>query len=119
MATTRCFSVRPCRAVLASSTAAGVLSGPFRSALFRSVPHDRHGQATCALFERPGEIGPVSLGGLGPVIGHRRDRYELNILGTEVVAAAVLLGADVPHDAPSPRLEEVLRRAARRVEALV
>ena len=62
-----------------------------------------------ALLELPDSIGLVSLRGLGPLIGHHRRRHGLNILGLEVLAAAVHLGADVYLSADSPRLEAALR----------
>jgi hypothetical protein len=55
---------------------------------------------------------------LAPVIGQLRDRHDLNMLGTEVLAAAVHLGVDVYLSVPSPRLEESLRREARAVQIL-
>jgi hypothetical protein len=70
------------------------------------------------LLELPDEIGLVSLRELAPVIGQLRARHELNILGMEVLAAAVHLQADVYLSAPSPRLEESLRSEARSVEIL-
>jgi hypothetical protein len=112
--TTGYFYVRLCQAVLASSTAAGVLSSPFNS-----LPHELRERATSALLELPEEIGLVSLRELGPVIGQLRARHDLNILGMEVLAAAVYLEADVYLSASSPRLEEALRRESRPVEVLV
>ena len=111
--TTGYFYVRLCQAVLASSTAAGVLSSPFNS-----LPHELSERATSALLELPEEIGLVSLRELGPVIGQLRVRHDLNILGMEVLAAAVYLEADVYLSASSPRLEEALRRESRPVEVL-
>jgi hypothetical protein len=111
--TTGYFYVRLCQAVLASSTAAGVLSSPFNS-----LPHELRERATSALLELPEEIGLVSLRELGPVIGQLRVRHDLNILGMEVLAAAVYFEADVYLSASSPRLEEALRRESRPVEVL-
>jgi hypothetical protein len=111
--TTGYFYVRLCQAVLASSTAAGVLSSPFNS-----LPHELRERATSALLELPEDIGLVSLRELGPVIGQLRVRHDLNILGMEVLAAAVCLEADVYLSASSPRLEEALRRESRPVEVL-
>jgi hypothetical protein len=111
--TTGYFYVRLCQAVLASSTAAGVLSSPFNS-----LPHELRERATSALLELPEEIGLVSLRELGPVIGQLRVRHDLNILGMEALAAAVYLEADVYLSASSPRLEEALRRESRPVEVL-
>lgn len=109
--TTGCFYVRLCQAVLASSTAAGVLSAPFAS-----LPDDLHDRAVRSLLELPDEIGLVSLRELAPVIGRLRARHKLNILGMEVLAAAVYLQADVYLSASSPRLEKSIRREAITVE---
>ena len=111
--TTGYFYVRLCRAVLASTTAAGVLSGPFRA-----LPVDLAERAMRALLVLPEEIGLVSLRELGPVIGQLRTRHDLNVLGMEVLAAAVHLEAEVRLSAPSPRLEAALRREARPVEVV-
>ncbi len=106
--TTGYFYVRLCQAVLASSAGAGVLSAPFAL-----LPDDLHARAIRSLLELPDEIGLVSLRELAPVIGQLRVRHDLNILGMEVLAAAVYLQADVYLSAPSPRLEESIRREAR------
>ena len=111
--TTGYFYVRLCQAVLSSSAAAGVLSAPFTS-----LPGELHARAIRALLELPEEIGLVSLRELAPVIGRLRARHDLNILGMEVLAAAVHLQAEVYLSAPSPRLEESLRREDRSVEIL-
>jgi hypothetical protein len=111
--TTGYFYVRLCQAVLGSSAAAGVLSAPFAS-----LPGELRARAIRALLELPDEIGLVSLRELAPVIGQLRARHDLNILGMEVLAAAVHLQADVYLSAPSPRLEESLRREARSVQIL-
>jgi hypothetical protein len=111
--TTGYFYIRLCQAVLDSGTAAGVLSSPFSS-----LPHELRQRAIDALLELPEEIGLVSLRALGPVIGQLRVRHDLNILGMEVLAAAVYLEADVYLSAASPRLEEALRRESRPVEIL-
>jgi hypothetical protein len=47
-------------------------------------------------------------------MGQLRNRHDLNILGMEVLAAAVHLEADVYLSAPSPRLQEALIRESRR-----
>ena len=111
--TTGYFYVRLCQAVLASSTTAGVLSGPFAS-----LPDELRDRAIRSLLQLPDEIGLVTLRDLAPVIGQLRVRHDLNILGMEVLAAAVYLKADVYLSAPSPRLEESIRREARSVEIL-
>lgn len=81
----------------------------------RSPPATRD-RAIQALLELPDQIGLVSLRELAPVIGRLRNRYDLNILGMEVLAAAVHLQADVYISAPSPRLQEALSRESRGVE---
>jgi hypothetical protein len=111
--TTGYFYVRLCQAVLASSTTAGILSAPFAS-----LPDELRDHAIRSLLELPNEIGLVSLRELAPVIGQLRVRHHLNILGMEVLAAAVYLHADVYLSAPSPRLEESIRRESRSVEIL-
>ncbi len=111
--TTGYFYVRLCQAVLGSSAATGVLSAPFAS-----LPGELFGRAMRSLLELPEEIGLVSLRELAPVIGQLRVRHELNILGMEVLAAAVSLEADVYLSAPSPRLEDSLRHEGRSVQIL-
>jgi hypothetical protein len=108
--TTGYFYVRLCQAVLASDTSAGVLSGPFAS-----LPDVLRERAIRALLELPEDIGLVSLRELAPVIGRLRRQYDLNILGIEVLAAAVYLDADVYLSASSPRLEEALHGEGRSV----
>jgi len=78
------------------------------------LPGENRERAVQALLELPDEIGLVSLRELAPLIGHLRNRHDLNILGMEVLAAAVLLGADVYLSASSPRLQEALIRESRR-----
>ena len=112
--TTGHFYVRLCQAVLGSSTAAGVLCAPFAT-----LPGEFHTRAIQLLLDLPEEIGLVSLRELAPVFGKLRLRHDLNILGMEALVAAVYLKAGVYLSAPSPRLEEALRREARSVEILV
>jgi hypothetical protein len=68
------------------------------------------------LLELPDQIGLVSLRELAPVIGQLRNRHDLNILGMEVLAAAVHLEADVYLSAASPRLQGALIRESRRAQ---
>lgn len=110
--TTGYFYVRLCQAVL-SSSAKGVLSTPFDV-----LPAATRERATAALLELPNEIGLVSLRDLGPLIGQLRARHDLNILGMEVLAAALHLDADVCLSAHSPRLEESLERESCRVQII-
>ena len=111
--TTGYFYVRLCQAVLASNTASGILSGPFKA-----LPKGFRDRAIRALLELPDAVGLVSLRELAPVIGQLRVRHDLNLLGMEVLAAAVVLDADVYLSASSPHLEEALRRESRRVHVI-
>jgi hypothetical protein len=111
--TTGCFYVRLCQAVLSSDTAVGVLSSPFNA-----LSEELQDRATSALLALPEEIGLVSLRELAPIIGRLRGRHALNILGMEVLAAAVYLEADVYLSAPSPRIVDALRREGRGVEII-
>ena len=111
--TTGYFYVRLCQAVLGSSAATGVLSAPFAS-----LTGELHARATRSLLELPEEIGLISLRELAPVIGQLRVRHNLNILGMEVLAAAVSLEAAVYLSAPSPRLEDALRHEGRSVQVI-
>ena len=101
--TTGCWYVRLCHAVLSATERAGSLSAPFAT-----LPDSLRRRATGALLELPPEIGLVSLRELGPLIGRLRQRHQLNVLGIEVLAAAVYLGADVYLCAPAPRLQAAL-----------
>ena len=109
--TTGYWYVRLCQAVLSSDNVRGVLSGPFPS-----LPSPARDKAVRALLELPEEIGLVSLRELAPVIGQLRNRHDLNILGMEVLAAAVHLEANVYLSAPAPRLQEALLRESRGAE---
>ncbi len=111
--TTGYWYVRLCQAVLASNSNAGVLSAPFAT-----LPAQARDRAIQSLLELPNEIGLVNLRELAPLIGHLRNRHDLNILGMEVLAAAILLDADVFLAAPSPRLQEALARESRRAEVV-
>jgi hypothetical protein len=101
--TTGCWYVRLCQAVLSSDSSTGILSAPFNS-----LPTPTRDRAIGALMELPDDVGLVSLRELAPIIGQLRNRHDLNILGMEVLAAAVHLKADVYLSAPSPRLQEAL-----------
>ncbi len=107
--TTGYWYVRLCQAVLSSRSGSGSLSAPFTS-----LPTPTRDRALWALLELPEEIGLVSLRDLGPVIGRLRTRHHLNILGMEVLAAAIHLEADVYLSAPSPRLQHALMGESRR-----
>jgi hypothetical protein len=110
--TTGYFFVRLCQAVL-SSSARGVLSTPFDA-----LPIPTRERALSALLELPDEIGLVSLRELAPLIGQLRARHDLNVLGMEVLAAAIHLNADVYLSARSPRLESSLRRESCQVQVV-
>jgi hypothetical protein len=111
--TTGYWYVRLCQAVLGESGSRGVLSTPFMS-----LPPDHRERATRALMELPEDVGLVSLRSLAPLIGQLRRRYDLNILGMEVLSASIHLQAHVYLSAPSPRLQDALDREGRRVEVV-
>ncbi len=108
--TTGYWYVRLCQAVLASSTRAGSLSGPFLG-----LPAGTRERAIGALLELPASIGLLSLRNLGPTIGRQRSHHRLNILGMEALAAATVLEADVYLSAPSPKLQAALQAEGRTV----
>lgn len=109
--TTGYWYVRLCQAVLGAADRPGTLSGPFLA-----LPEPVRERAVNALLQLPDSVGLVSLRELAPLIGHHRRRHDLNILGMEVLAAAVHLEADVYLSAPSPRLEAALDAEGRRVK---
>ena len=111
--TTGYWYVRLCQAVLGASERTGALSQPFAG-----QPASIREQAVRRLLELPDEIGLVSLRTLGPVIARHRRRHRLNALGSEALAAAAHLGADVFLSAPSPRLEEALQAEGLHVEVI-
>ena len=108
--TTGYWYVRLCQAVLGAADRTGALSGPFAA-----LPHDARTRATQRLLELPDSVGLLSLRELAPVIGHHRQRHDLNILGMEVLAAAITLDADVFLSTESPRLEAALTAEGCRV----
>ncbi|MGH9152458.1 MAG: hypothetical protein ACRD03_08695 [Acidimicrobiales bacterium] len=108
LATTGCWYVRLCQAVLSASERTGVLSRPFEG-----LPEAHRRRAFDALVELPSHIELLSLRHLGPAIGRLRERHSLNLLAGEAVAAANHLGADVVLSAPAPRLEEALAAEGR------
>jgi hypothetical protein len=103
LATTGYWYVRLCQAVLAVAHRRGVLSGPFTD-----LPIGLRERAIAAVLELPEEIDLLSLRQLAPDIGSLRQRHALNILGMEVLAAAIRLHAEVVLSTPSPRLETAL-----------
>ena len=111
--TTGYWYVRLCQAVLGASERTGALSQPFAG-----HPADLRDQAIGRLLELPDEIGLVSLRTLGPVVARHRRRHRLNALGSEALAAAAHLGADVFLSVPSPRLEAALQAEGLNVEVV-
>ena len=109
--TTGYWYVRLCQAVLASNRHSGAPSAPFSA-----LPGPTRDRAIQVLLELPDQIGLVSLRELAPVIGRLRNRHDLNVLGMEVLAAAVHLEADVYLSAASPRLQDALIRESRRAQ---
>jgi hypothetical protein len=109
LATTGCWYVRLCQAVLGATERPGVLAGPFTE-----LPDGLRERAVAALLELPDDIQLVSLRELAPDIGELRRRHSLNILGMEALAAAIRLDAEVVLSTPSPRLEAALGAEGRR-----
>ncbi|MGI8759338.1 MAG: hypothetical protein ACR2K0_08535 [Acidimicrobiales bacterium] len=101
--TTGYWYARLCQAALGVADRPGVLSTPFAA-----LPPSRREQALATVVELPEEIGLVSLRELAPVMARLRRRHQLNILGTEALAAAVHLDATVALSARSPRLQAAL-----------
>lgn len=99
--TTGYWYVRLCQAVLTATAQPGKLSG-------LDLPEPARSRAIDALLALPEAIGLVSLRDLGPTIGRLRSRHQLNILGTEALAAAVHLDAHVLLSVNSPKLEAAL-----------
>ncbi len=103
--TTGYWYVRLCQAVLGANERPGVLSRPFAE-----LPPDVRDQALGAVLELPADIGLISLRELAPTIAQLRERYQLNILGIEALAAATRLSARVFLSARSPQLERALEQ---------
>jgi hypothetical protein len=102
-ATTGYWYVRLCQAILAASDRRGMLTRPFAD-----LPVGMRERAIAAVLELPEAIDLLSLRQLAPDIGWLRQRHALNILGMEVLAAAIRLQAEVVLSAPSPRLQTAL-----------
>ena len=111
--TTGYWYVRLCQAVMNASDRIGVLSGPFAA-----QPPSIRRQAVSRLLELPQDIGLVSLRTLGPLMGGLRRRHRLNLLGTEALAAAIHLQADVFLASESPQLEDALHAEELHVEVI-
>lgn len=103
LATTGYWYVRLCQAVLGAADRAGVLSRPFVD-----LPEPMRDRALAAVLELPEQIALVSLRELAPQMGRLRRRHALNVLGMEVLAAALHLEAEVFLSARSPQLEVAL-----------
>jgi hypothetical protein len=103
LATTGCWYVRLCQAVLGTDDLDGVLSGPFAR-----VPEGLRDRALAALLELPSDINLISLRHLGSEIGRLRRAHALNLLAIEALAAAIHLNAVVVLSVPSPRLQAAL-----------
>ena len=86
--------------------------------MFRTLPDSQRQRALRAAARLPDDIGLVSLRELAPRIGQLRARHQLNLLGIEVLAAAIELDAEVVLSAPSPRLEAALRAEGRPIRRL-
>ena len=102
LATTGYWYVRLCQAVLGTA-GRGALSAPFAD-----LPAALRERAVAAVLELPEEIALLSLRELAPDIGRLRQRHTLNILGSEALAAAIRLEAEVVLATPSPRLQSAL-----------
>lgn len=103
LATTGCWYVRLCQAVLSATERPGVLSPPFEE-----LPEAHRRRAVDALIELPVQIELLSPRHLGLAIGRLRQRHSLNLLAGEAVAAANHLDAEVFLSATSPMLEQAL-----------
>jgi len=108
LATTGYWYVRLCQAVLVATGRPGVLASPFAE-----LPESLRERSIAALLDLPEDIELVSLRDLAPDIGRLRSRHSLNILGMEVLAAAIRLDADVVLSTSSPRLEAALAAEGR------
>lgn len=111
--TTGLWYLRLCQAVLGAAERTGVLSGPFAV-----LPEPTRARAMRALLQLPDSVGLLSLCSLAPTMGQLRQRHPLNALGSEALAAALELGADVYLSAPSPKLEAALLAEGIRVTVI-
>lgn len=100
--TTGYWYVRLCQAVLGVARR-GALSAPFD----RLSP-DRYASVLETIVELPADVGLLSLRDLAPTIGRLRLDHDLNVLGSEALAAATTLQSHVLLSAASPRLEAAL-----------
>ena len=102
--TTGLWYLRLCQAVLTTnSPVQGSLSRPIAV-----LPPSVQQAAIAALVSLPQGIGLLSLRELGPTMAELRRKYRLNLLSSEVLAAAKHLNASVLLTTRSPHLEDAL-----------
>ena len=102
--TTGLWYLRLCQAVLTTnSPVQGSLSRPIAV-----LPPSVQQAAIAALMSLPEDIGLLSLRELGPTMAELRSKYRLNLLSSEVLAAAKHLNASVLLTTRSPHLEDAL-----------
>ena len=102
--TTGLWYLRLCQAVLTTnSPVQGSLSRPIAV-----LPPSVQQAAIAALMSLPEDIGLLSLRELGPTMAELRRKYRLNLLSSEVLAAAKHLNASVLLTTRSPHLEDAL-----------
>lgn len=102
--TTGLWYLRLCQAVLTTnSPVQGSLSRPIAV-----LPPSVQQAAFAALMSLPEDIGLLSLRELGPTMAELRRKYRLNLLSSEVLAAAKHLNASVLLTTRSPHLEDAL-----------
>ena len=82
--TTGLWYVRLCQAIRRGQ--GGSLSAPFLD-----LPPPRREQALAAVLELPPRIGLLSLRVLAPTMAWLSERHQLNLLGREALAAALVL----------------------------
>ena len=102
--TTGLWYLRLCQAVLTTnSPVQGSLSRPIAV-----LPPSVQQAAFAALMSLPEDIGLLSLRELGPTMAELLSKYRLNLLSSEVLAAAKHLNASVLLTTRSPHLEDAL-----------
>ena len=102
--TTGLWYLRLCQAVLTTNS-------PVQGSLWRPIavlPPSVQQAAIAALMSLPEDIGLLSLRELGPTMAELRSKYRLNLLSSEVLAAAKHLNASVLLTTRSPHLEDAL-----------
>ena len=103
LATTGCWYLRLCQAVLRSTDRPGALAAPIAR-----LPPALRERAIRSVLALPEGVVLRSLRHLAPDVAHIRERHALNLLAAEAVAAASDLGARVVLATPSPRLQAAL-----------